>query len=160
LAQSSESEDLSIEELSSSLPNLPLPQITVPSPSPSGFAMDSPSAETSTSPWDTAPRVNGNGNGNGNGGGHYVEPSDMTTTTNADERPGAFSVGSERGYWKRLETVEVGLLAEREGWFLQKYKVESDVRRDARCRAGLINRNEVPERYQDGTRILSGYWIA
>jgi len=56
-----------------------------------------------------------------------VEPSDITTTTNGDERPEAFSSGSERGYWKRLETVEVGLLAEREGWFLQKYKVESDV---------------------------------
>jgi hypothetical protein len=56
-----------------------------------------------------------------------VEPSDVTTTTNGDDRPEAFSSGSERGYWKRLETVEVGLLAEREGWFLQKYKVESDV---------------------------------
>ena len=120
LAQSTSSDELSIEELSTSLPNLPLPQITVPSPSPQpGFSIESPSAEASTSsPWDTAPRTNGN---------HYIEPSDMTTTTNGDERPGAFSVGTERGYWKRLETVEVNLLAEREGWFLQKYKVESDV---------------------------------
>jgi hypothetical protein len=54
----------------------------------------------------------------------------MTTATNGDDRPGAFSVGSERGYWKRLETVQVNLLAEREGWFLQKYKVESDVSRN------------------------------
>jgi sorting nexin-8 len=125
LAQSTSSDELSIEELLTSLPNLPLPQITVPSPSPQpgpGFSIDSPSAEASTSsPWDTAPRINGGG------GNHYIEPSDMTTTTNGDERPGAFSVGTEKGYWKRLETVEVSLLAEREGWFLQKYKVESDV---------------------------------
>jgi len=93
--------------------------------------MESPSAETS-SPWDTS-NTSGNGNGNGTGtgtgggGGHYIEPSDITTTTNGDDRPAGFSSGSERGYWKRLESVEVGLLAEREGWFLQKYKVESDV---------------------------------
>jgi len=34
---------------------------------------------------------------------------------------------AERGYWKRLEIVEVSLISEKEGWFLQKYKVESDV---------------------------------
>lgn len=33
----------------------------------------------------------------------------------------------ERGYWKKLETIEVNLISEKEGWFLQKYKVESDV---------------------------------
>ena len=33
----------------------------------------------------------------------------------------------DSGYWKRLETIEVGLITEKEGWFLQKYKVESDV---------------------------------
>jgi len=159
LAQSSP-EDLSIEELSNTLPNLPLPQVTVPSPSPSGFAMESPSVDPSvSSPWDTAPRINVNGNGNEDRG-HYAEPSDVTTTTNGDERPGAFSTGSERGYWKRLETVEVGLLAEREGWFLQKYKVESDVSTNSDSRNSLIIRNEELELYRDGIRISSGYWIA
>lgn len=52
----------------------------------------------------------------------------MSTTTNGDDgRPGAFSTGTEKGYWKRLEKVDISLMAEREGWFLQKYKVESDV---------------------------------
>jgi sorting nexin-8 len=68
--------------------------------------------------------------GIGRTNGHYPEPSDFsTTTTNAedDARPGAFNVGTERGYWKRLEHVQVGLITEKEGWFLQKYRVESDV---------------------------------
>ena len=46
---------------------------------------------------------------------------------------GIGEVDAERGYWKRLETVEVGLISEKEGWFLQKYKIKSDVSR-ARCR--------------------------
>jgi hypothetical protein len=89
-----------------------------------------------------------------------VEPSDVTTTTNGDDRPEAFSSGSERGYWKRLETVEVGLLAEREGWFLQKYKVESDVSGHQRCGARLMVRNEALELYRDGIPTLSGCWTA
>jgi len=88
-----------------------------------------------------------------------VEPSDVTTTTNGDERPEAFSSGSERGYWKRLETVEVGLLAEREGWFLQKYKVESDVSDCGDLSIRLMIRNEALELYRDGIPILSGCWI-
>lgn len=116
------------------LPNLPLPRITVPSPSPQpAFSIpESPAAEaSSSSPWGdgdgpSSPGVTGLGRTNG----HYIEPSDFsTTTTNAgdDGRPGAFNVGTERGYWKRLEHVEVGLVTEKEGWFLQKYRVESDV---------------------------------
>lgn len=34
---------------------------------------------------------------------------------------------AEKGYWKRLEVVEVDLVAEKEGWFLQKYSLESNV---------------------------------
>jgi sorting nexin-8 len=50
--------------------------------------------------------------------------------------PSAFKVGggavdgdveAERGYWKRVEKVEVSLIPEKEGWFLQKYRIESDV---------------------------------
>lgn len=127
--------DISIEELSNSLPNLPLPRVTVPSPSPqSGFLLDSPSAEaSSSSPWDTNPKSNGTANGNT---AHFPEASDMSTTTNGDDRPGAFSVGSEKGYWRRLESVSVSLMSEREGWFLQKYKIESDVSFPPACTQG------------------------
>ncbi len=49
----------------------------------------------------------------------------------ADSNGGAYGgnpdAERERGYWKRLETVEVTLIAEKEGWFLQKYRVESNV---------------------------------
>lgn len=34
---------------------------------------------------------------------------------------------AERGYWKRMERVDVELIKEKEGWFLQKYKLTSDV---------------------------------
>jgi sorting nexin-8 len=60
----------------------------------------------------------------------------MSTTTNGDDRPGAFSVGSEKGYWRRLESVNVSLMSEREGWFLQKYKIESDVSSRYHCEDG------------------------
>lgn len=121
LAQSgtAEAEDLSIETLSTSLPNLPLPQLSAPSQS--VYSPPAVAEASSSSPWGVPP-TNGH---------HYPEPSDFSTTTtstDADAHPGAFNVGAERGYWKRLEHVEVGLITEKEGWFLQKYKVESDVR--------------------------------
>jgi hypothetical protein len=50
-------------------------------------------------------------------------------------------------------------LAEREGWFLQKYKVESDVSDCGDLGTGLMVRNEVLELYRDDIPILSGYWI-
>ncbi|KAJ9106295.1 hypothetical protein QFC21_001440 [Naganishia friedmannii] len=36
------------------------------------------------------------------------------------------SAENMKGWWKELETVQVSLLPDKEGWFLQKYKVESD----------------------------------
>lgn len=42
---------------------------------------------------------------------------------------GGLSSENMKGWWRDLESVQVSLLAEREGWFLQKYKVESDVSR-------------------------------
>ena len=42
--------------------------------------------------------------------------------------PGALETdGADRAYWTNLEVIEVDLLPEKEGWFLQKYRVESDV---------------------------------
>ncbi len=35
--------------------------------------------------------------------------------------------GAKEGWWRDLEKVEVGLIPEKEGWFLTKYRVESDV---------------------------------
>ena len=34
---------------------------------------------------------------------------------------------AEREYWKKVEKIEVGLITEKQGWFLQKYRIESDV---------------------------------
>lgn len=33
----------------------------------------------------------------------------------------------ENGWWKDKERIVVTLLPEKEGWFLQKYRIESDV---------------------------------
>lgn len=38
-------------------------------------------------------------------------------------------IESSRGWWKDIETVQVTMMSEKEGWFLQKYRVESDVSR-------------------------------
>lgn len=38
-------------------------------------------------------------------------------------------IESTRGWWKDVETVQVIMMAEKEGWFLQKYRLESDVSR-------------------------------
>jgi hypothetical protein len=35
--------------------------------------------------------------------------------------------GPKSGWWKELERVEVSLIPEKEGWFLTKYRLESDV---------------------------------
>lgn len=175
-AQSNPSEDLSIENLSNSLPSLPLPRISIPSPSPSYIPEESPAAlpdvpeASSSSPWGDGPTTPGLGLGRTNG--HYPEPSDFstTTTTAEDDRPGAFSVGTERGYWKRLEHVEVGLITEKEGWFLQKYRVESDVSHPARSHESGMkvtmmwwadeSRSGLERGCRDDTLILSGCSIA
>nr|ODN88644.1 sorting nexin MVP1 [Cryptococcus depauperatus CBS 7841] len=38
---------------------------------------------------------------------------------------------SQEGYWENLEHVQVAFVPEKEGWFLQKYKIESDKRGEA-----------------------------
>lgn len=45
--------------------------------------------------------------------------------------------GAKIGWWKDLEKVEVGLIPEKEGWFLTKYRVESDVSCDVTA-LGLV----------------------
>ncbi|KAL7421347.1 Sorting nexin mvp1 [Cryptotrichosporon argae] len=134
LAQSSAAYEPTLESLAT-LTYLPAPTLrptesalhgngngyAVPASAPSAF---------SASPWDTAPtplltgpstftesstfHANGSGSAEGAGTGTHIDPAD-----------------GARGYYKRLENVDVTLVPEKEGWFLQKYRVESDKRADA-----------------------------
>ncbi|WWD21073.1 hypothetical protein CI109_105554 [Kwoniella shandongensis] len=142
LAQSSPSSDpdISIEQLSAALPSLPLPDLKVASGSSNSDTLSAPPAPSrgySESPstgfdaWDTAPRQNG-----GNEFGKDTQGSAAEGDVVEDR--------SQAGYWKKLETVEVSLITEREGWFLQKYRVESDKRS-----AGPVSR-----RYSDFVWLL------
>lgn len=120
LAQSTGETEITLEQLSESLPNLPLPTLTAVQSPRAYVAPDTPSA----SPWDTAPRVNGNGVKH-----DYLDAGDTSAPPSGftDAPTGAFDVEAERGYWKKLEKVDVSLVTQKEGWFLQKYTVESDV---------------------------------
>ena len=95
--------DISIERLSASIGKLQLPKLSM-APRPPETYM-APSLDDT---WDPAPVQNG-------------------SETGKYSSNGSEEVDMERGYWKKLETVEVGLITEKEGWFLQKYKIESDV---------------------------------
>ena len=134
LAQSSHpDEDINLERLSQSIPTLPLPNLSpasprVPATAPAPFTPgDTPGA----SPWDTAPRQNGTAHSYLDAGANGA-PSGFSDI----DQPGGHGQGiggtleveAERGYWRKLEKVEVSLVSQKEGWFLQKYTVTSDVR--------------------------------
>lgn len=159
LAQSLPDDDLdiSIERLSASIPNLPLPRLSVPPASSTlrtGYNLSSPGPDPgSASPWDTT--------GNQNGNSHHRDQSAISSGSGAYNGDRANpEAEAERGYWKRLETVEVTLIAEKEGWFLQKYRVESDVSDFRSTRIELSVRNAREKSYRGDTRILSGCWTA
>jgi sorting nexin-8 len=131
LAQSTpeDDRDISIERLSAALPHLPLPDLQL-TPAPSYMIpppLPTNPSFNASSPWDTAPRQ------------HNPLPSYSTNEVNGSALNGPASGNAEvdvdenadaereRGYWKRLEAVDVTLVTEKEGWFLQKYRVESDV---------------------------------
>ena len=126
LAQSSpiSDSDISIERLSAAIPKIPLPSVHAPAPS-RGHAV-SPGPETpAVSPWDTAPTENGRQDVNID---RIADGAEIGFSGRNNGPPGgAFDTDAERGYWKRLEKIEVTLIPEKEGWFLQKYKVESSV---------------------------------
>ena len=137
LAQSSPSTEISIERLSTSLPSLPLPALTPLSPAVKGFSLPPDSGWDSIERDGHQPRVNGN-----------------------HEDQGGLDLEAEQGYWKKLEKIEVGLIPEKEGWFLQKYRVESDVSRTtnfSQMRELTHNRNVLGALSQDGTQTLSGF---
>jgi len=130
LAQSSSDDDdddaeqVTIERLSAALPNLPLPRVTVPesstfSPSAPRRLPDTPGDASSSSPWDATAQLSVNGQVSRN-----QEPSGFSV----NGRPNDDGYEStDKGYWQRLEHVDVTLVPEKEGWFTQKYKVESEV---------------------------------
>ncbi|KAK6904423.1 hypothetical protein I203_105236 [Kwoniella mangroviensis CBS 8507] len=149
LAQSSsEDDEISIERLSASIPNLPLPDLkpstshnTLSAP-PTGYDLGgspssssashglTPSASTGFNAWDTTPRTNGLSDHHisvGGGSGNQHASSGYSANGSAFRSDGVLDE-SQLGYWKDLEQVEVALIPEKEGWFLQKYRVESDKR--------------------------------
>jgi sorting nexin-8 len=104
-----------------------------------GFAgLTTPNANTykessTASPWDVGPlkaglpaTVENVEDSNGDTNGFAVDAAD-TGVVNSDVEP----VESRKGWWKDLESIDVTIMAEKEGWFLQKYRVESNVS----CRA-------------------------
>ncbi|KAK8843408.1 hypothetical protein IAR55_007065 [Kwoniella newhampshirensis] len=162
LAQSSPSSDpdISIEQLSASLAKLPLPDLKA-NPSPSnnntlnvplaparGYSEgESPSISNGFDAWETAARQNGNDHSDVSASGFGEE---IPTSTGYSVNGSAFQEGgpgveaeSQKDYWKKLETVEVSL-TQKEGWFLQKYTVES-----SRRSAGPVSR-----RYSDFVWLL------
>ncbi|KAK4684468.1 sorting nexin-8, partial [Tremellales sp. Uapishka_1] len=89
-------------------PNL---QLSSPTPAPAPPRLSS----FTSSPWDTEPAIATERNGH--------------TSETIGEEIESVDVERERGFWKRLELVQVGMVPEKEGWLgPQKYKVESDKR--------------------------------
>lgn len=104
LAQSQPETDLSLSELEKAVPDLPLPRLDSPRPT-----LPKPD-----SGWSGTGADGRNGTSNGSGWNPEAE--------------------AEQGFYNRLETVDVSLIPEREGWFLQKYRVESNKRGDVLTR--------------------------
>lgn len=73
--------------------------------------------------------------------GNIVEEGEEHDEVEDMDADKGLSAENMKGWWKELETVQVSLLPDKEGWFLQKYKVESDV--------------SIPLLYQN-TRITEG----
>ncbi|GMK56225.1 hypothetical protein CspeluHIS016_0300650 [Cutaneotrichosporon spelunceum] len=119
LAQSDLGSELTLEAVDAALP-LPAPRLSSVSDShaPARPPLH-PNPNSSFSPWDSTQnfppaRVSYDANGALNGGNPDAE--------------------AERGYWRRLEKVTVELCPQKEGWFLQKYRVSSDRRPDTLSR--------------------------
>lgn len=113
LAQSSsDPNDISIEKLSFSLSNLPLPKLK-PSdpPSVSSGVAAITAAATGYNAWD----------GTINKGTTYS--ANNSTFRSTDPMVDT----TEDRWWKDQERIVVTLIPEKEGWFLQKYRIESDV---------------------------------
>ncbi|WVQ81437.1 hypothetical protein IAT38_003561 [Cryptococcus sp. DSM 104549] len=78
--------------------------------------------------WDTAPRTNGHGPSGLGASSSHPHAGDGYSANGSTFREGVVGASDQAGYWKKLEKVEVELVPEKEGWFLQKYRVESDRR--------------------------------
>ena len=106
LAQSSTTTDISIEQLSASISNLALPKLSPPSPVLRGYTLPQDSS------WDTERSVEDHSRPNGTSNG---------------KTQGALDMEAEKEYWKKVEKIDISLISEKQGWFLQKYRIESDV---------------------------------
>jgi sorting nexin-8 len=120
-AQAHPDTDLSLQAVNDALP-LPNPTIEVPkaAPAPSAAAAPAPPpapAPSSFSPWDNPPG--------------YTAPEPAAANAFRGGNPDA---EAERGYWSRLESAEVSLIAERDSWFLRKYRVVSNRRSEVLTR--------------------------
>ncbi|BEI80965.1 hypothetical protein CcaverHIS002_0201250 [Cutaneotrichosporon cavernicola] len=119
LAQSDPSSELTLAAVDAALP-LPAPRLSVTSDSPAPARPTLPQSPSSTfSPWDTT---------------QHFPPARATYDANGAQNGGNPDAEAERGYWLRLEKVSVELCAQKEGWFLQKYRVSSDKRPDTLSR--------------------------
>lgn len=122
--QSRPGDEPSLRDLEDAVPGLPLPRLVAPSSSPLASATSGRpplsqniSAGSISSPWDSAPRYAAPGTD------AYAESNSTQTLNGANPEAEA-----ERGYWRRAETVQVDLIPQKEGWFLQKYRLTSDKR--------------------------------
>lgn len=124
MAQSNPGAEISFSAVDEALPvGLPSPDVTVEvvaPPVPSRPTL--PQSPSSTfSPWDTAPR--------------YTVPAAQTyMEQNGTQNGGNPDAEAERGYWRRLENITIELVPQKEGWFLQKYRLSSDKRPDTLSR--------------------------
>ena len=92
---------------------------------PAGNAFKDPATNGSAdSPWDVGPLKAGlpatMENVESETRGHEVDPIEQDAGFDRQ-------IESSRGWWKEIETVQVTMMSEKEGWFLQKYRLESDV---------------------------------
>lgn len=132
VALAQQRQEPSIEHLATTLPNLPIPTLRPLKPTPprSDSSFTNPTS-TSTIPWDRPPsglHENPDFSRTGDGNGIGFENGNSFA-----EEGRAVVSGAKIGWWKDLEKVEVGLIPEKEGWFLTKYRVESDKRQIGRA---------------------------
>lgn len=116
--------DPRLAAVNDALPGLQNPRVSVPSPSANIPTRPPPPQQipSGISPWDTAPR-------------YAIPPTDANgASATAPLNGGNPEAEAERGYWRRLETVEVSLIPEKESWFLRKYRLVSDRRGDVLSR--------------------------
>ncbi|TXT06241.1 uncharacterized protein COLE_05572 [Cutaneotrichosporon oleaginosum] len=119
LAQSDPSAEMTLAAVDAALPGLPAPRLSAAPEAPPPRPPLPQSPSSTFSPWDSTPRF---------------PPAPVSYDTNGPQTGGNPDAEAERGFWRRLENVTVELCPQKEGWFLQKYRVSSDKRAGALLR--------------------------